>query len=213
MTHGGAPTVLRLRQKHPTPNGRLGFLAMASILYTFAGFGVYWLRTGSGTVGEGGHVSTPGGLVWFGPLVIGVLAALLIEDRGPLRALYFPRATVSVSADALKWWTPRGGAGCLAWADLGGASRFVRGRDKTTETVFTVSGVEAASIEGPFTIEGTRRSVNLPSVILDARPRDFMPLDPRHPERGCLTRSPRSPDLRSVEAVDPLSDVSGRSAP
>ena len=120
---------------------------------------------------------------------------------------------MSVSADALKWWTPRRGAGCLASTDLGGASRFVRGTDKTTETVFTVSGVEAASIEGPFISEGTRQSVNLPSVILDARPGDFMPPDPRHPERGCFTRSPRSPDLRSVEAVDAISDVSGRSAP
>jgi hypothetical protein len=185
--------VLRLRQRHPTPNARLGLLVAVVLVFTFAGFVVYWQGTGSWTVGEGGTISNLGGVVWFAPLMLGFPAALLIGDRGPFRALYRPRTTLTISADGLAWQTAASGSTSLAWAELGGVSRFVN-RGVTTESVFDVSGHELARLEGPFTAEGSRQSVSLPVVILDWRPKDFVALDPRHPERGCLTRSPRGPD-------------------
>ena len=201
MTFGGRPSVLRLRQKWAMPNGRLGFLAACALVFTFAGFVVYWWRTGSWTVGEGGTISNLGALIWLAPLMIGFTTALLIGDRGPFRALYVPRTTVTISADGLAWWTAKGGASRLAWSELGGVSRFVNKR-VTTETVFDLSGKELAALDGPFVIDGSRRTVSLPTVILDVRPLDFFPLDPRHPERGCLTRSPRSPDLVVLPGVE-----------
>jgi hypothetical protein len=195
MTFGGAPSVFRLRQAQPTWNGRLGLVAFAVLAYTFAGFGVYWLKTGSGTVGEGGTVSNLGALIWMFPLVISFPAIAFMGDRGPLRGLYERRTTVTVGPDGLAWWTAKGGDGRLAWSELGGASR-IRGTYNTYEPVFALSGEEAVTLAGPFKVEGRRKSVSLPSIILEARPKQFMPIDPRHPERGCLTLEPRSPDLR-----------------
>src|SRR4249920_2948615 len=105
MTFGGRPSVLRLRQEGAMPNGRFGMLAAGAIVFTFAGFVVYWWRTGSWTVGEGGTISNLGALVWLAPLVIGFTTVLLIGDRGPFRVFFQPRTTLTVSADGLTWWT------------------------------------------------------------------------------------------------------------
>jgi hypothetical protein len=201
MTFGGRPTVLRLRQKQAAPNGRFGLLAGAALAFFCLGFVAYWWRTGSWTI-EAGTISNLGALVWFGPLLIGFTTTLLIGDRGPFRAFYHPRTTLTVSADGLGWWTAKGGAQRLAWSELGGVSRFTN-KSTTTETVFDVSGREIVTLEGPFAIEGSRRAVSLPAVILDARPREFFALDPNHPERGCLTRSPRGPDLAGSGEAPP----------
>jgi hypothetical protein len=185
MTFGGAPSVFRLRQAHPTGNSRFCLITLALFAYTFAGFGVYWLKTGSGTVGEGGTVSNLGGLIWFFPIAIGFPAILFIEDRGPLRALYDLRTTVTVGPDGLTWWTAKGGDGRLAWSELGGVSR-ITGKYSTYEAVFALSGEEVVGFEGPFKVEGRRKSVSLPVIILEARPKAFVAADPRHPERGCI---------------------------
>jgi hypothetical protein len=192
MTFGGAPTVFRLRQAQATRNWRLGLLALATVAYTFAGSGVYWLKTGSGTVGEGGTVSNLGALIWFFPAAGFLLMILILKDRGPFRAFYDPRTTVTVDPDGLSWWTAKAGDGRLAWSDLGGVSR-IKGRDSTYEPVYGMSAEEVIAFEGPFKVEGRRKSVSLPTIILEARPNNFVPIDPGHPERGCVTRSPRGP--------------------
>ena len=185
MILGRASSVYRLRQAQATWNGRFGLILGVILAYTFAGFGVYWLKTGSGTIGVGGSLSNIGGLVWFLPLMVGFPAIALIEDRGPFRALYHPRTTVTIGPDGLTWWKARGGDGRLAWSDLGGAERVV-GRFNTFERVFGLSGAEIVSFEGPFKLEGRRKAVSLPAIILEARPMRFIPADPRHPERGCI---------------------------
>ena len=190
MTSGQTPGVFRLRQAQPAWNGRFGLLALATVAYIFAGFGVYWLRTGSWTVGDGGTVSNLGGLIWFFPAV-GFLAIVLVRDRGMFRALYDPRTTVVVGPDGLAWWTAKAGDGRLAWSELGGVSRF-KARYNTFEPVYAISGAEIVGFEGPFNLEGRRKSVNLPTIILEARPNDYVPIDPKHPERGCVIRSPRA---------------------
>jgi len=185
MTFGGAPSVFRLRQANPTGNGLLGLILTAILVYTVAGFGVYWLQTGSTTIGQGGRLADLGGLVWFGPIAIVFPALVAIGDRGPFRALHDARTTITVGPDGIAWWTARAGDGHLAWPQVGGVSR-TRTRYRTTERVFLRAGAEAVSFEGPFTVEGRPRSVSLPAIFLEARPTSFVPIDPRHPERGCV---------------------------
>jgi hypothetical protein len=185
MTLASAPRVVRLRQAQATWNGRFGLLIVVVLAYTFAGFGVYWLKTGSGTIGVGGSVSNLGGLVWFVPLMIGVPAIVVVADRGPFRALYEPRSTVTVGPDGLAWWTAKGGDGRLAWSDVGGVDR-VKGRFATSESIFSLSGKEVVRLDGPFKVDGRRKSVSLPAIVLEMRPNRFVAADPRHPERGCI---------------------------
>jgi hypothetical protein len=187
MTFVGAPSVLRLRQARPTENARLGLLAFATIGYLFAGFGVYWLKTGSWTVGEGGTVSNLGAFIWLVPALL-FLLVLVLKDRGPFRAFYDPRSTVTVGPDGLAWWTAKSGDGRLAWSGLGGTSR-IEGQGKTYEPVYSITGEEVVAFEGPFKVQGRRTSVSLPAIILEVRPKAFDPIDSRHPERGCVIRS------------------------
>ena len=185
MTFGDAPRVVRLRQAQAPRNGRFGLLILAVLAYTFAGFGVYWLKTGSGTIGVGGSVTNLGGLVWFLPLMIGFPAIVAVADRGPFKSLYEPRTTVTVGPDGLAWWTAKGGDGRLAWSDLGGVDR-IKGRFATSESIFSLSGKEVVRLDGPFKVEGRRASVSLPAVVLEMRPNRFIAADPHHPERGCI---------------------------
>ena len=193
MTFGGAPSLFRLRQAQPTWNGRFGLILFAILAYTFAGFGVYWLKTGSGTVGDGGDGVNLGGLIWMLPLVIGFPALLFVGDRGPFRGLYERRTTVTVGPDGLTWWTAKNGDGRLAWANLGGVSRF-RSRYFTSEPVFTLSGEEAVTLTGPFKVEGRRKSVSLPSIDPDAPAEAVIPVDRgtqarlHHSDRGARLR-------------------------
>lgn len=64
------------------PKPLLVLVGMAVIAYTFAGFFVYWLITGSGTVGIGGRVSDLGSFIWAGPL-FAWLTVYLTGRRGP----------------------------------------------------------------------------------------------------------------------------------
>jgi hypothetical protein len=193
MTSGGARGVIRLRQSKPKWNWRAGLVAFATLAYTFAGFGAYWLRTGSWTVGEGGTVSNLGGLIWFLPAVAFAVVIVVINDRGPFTALYDARTTVVVGPDGLEWWTAKAGEGRLVWSCFGSVSRIraqdTRAREGTRESVFELSGKEVVAFEGPFKVEGRRKSVSLPTIIFEARPDLVAPTDPRHPERGCVRRS------------------------
>lgn len=189
MREGSVSRVVRLRQKDLAPNGRLGFLALIALVYAFTGFGVYWLLTDSRTVGRGGTVSTLGLLIWFGPLIIGGLVVWVAGDRGPFHALHEPRVTVSLADGGVSWSPSAAGPGEVVWSDLGGASRSLLRHDRTVETLFSVSGSELASLRGPFIVDGGRRTVSLPTVIVEARPDRFMSVDPGHPERGCLAKN------------------------
>ena len=77
------------------PNGLHGLVMVAVVIYTFAGFWVYWLKTGHTTVGEGGTVTTVGSLVWIGPLMAWYLLYALIGDRGPFRVLWVVKVMTS----------------------------------------------------------------------------------------------------------------------
>ena len=116
----------------------MGVLTVAAIVYTFAGFWVYWLRTGETTVGDGGFLSSLGGLVWMGPLLAWGIVYLLIGDRGPFKALYLTRSTVDVSDRGLSWWTPTAESQ-WSWNSIGGVSCLGDGTAQIT-TVYDPAG-------------------------------------------------------------------------
>ena len=95
-------------------------LVIAGGVWFFAGFVVYWLVTGSWTIGVGGRISNLGGLLWIGPLIVGV-ALILIGPHGKLRTLWKPRLRLQVDRVGLAWEAegPDGReAGSVAWSDV-----------------------------------------------------------------------------------------------
>ena len=110
-------TTVRLRERTPEPTRLHTVLIVAVIVYTFAGGWVYWLRTGSTEIGDGGTISSAGELVLFAPLFLWMLLYFLIGDRGPFSALYLPRSTIEVNNDGLSWRTPSA-AGSADWASI-----------------------------------------------------------------------------------------------
>jgi hypothetical protein len=177
---------VRLRHQVAEPNGLHGILMVAVLVITFGGAFVYWLRTGSGTVGDGGTVSNIGGLVWFGPLFLWVVVYFFIGDRGPFAALYLPRSTIDVRDDGISWTTPKG-TDRWDWDAIGGISCLGDGTGQAT-TVFDPSGVELGSIAGPFADQRTKRAVRLPDLILERRLDLFEAVDARNPGNGCVRR-------------------------
>ena len=168
----------------------MGALMLGILVYTFAGFWVYWLGTGSTTVGVGGRVSDLGGLVWMGPIITLGLVLLAIGDRGPFKVLYLPRSTVDLGDDGLSWWTPSA-AGRAAWGSIGGVSCLGDNAGQIT-TVFDPTGAEIWSITGVMSDQRTGRAARLPDVILEVRLDQFEAVDPKRPGNGCVRRSPRS---------------------
>ena len=73
-------------------------ITLGVIVYVFAGFFVYWLITGSGTIGDGGTVSDIGGFVWFGPLFAWGLVCV-VGPRGPFRRFWLEPIVVSTTSE------------------------------------------------------------------------------------------------------------------
>jgi hypothetical protein len=164
----------------------MGVLMAGAVIYTFAGFWVYWLRTGQTRVGDGGTVSDIGSLVWLGPLIAIYLAYAVVGDRGPFRVLYLPRSTVDVGHDGLSWRTPAG-AMRLDWEAIGGVSCLGDATGQAT-TVYDPAGIELGSITGAMVDTRTRRPSRLPEAILEVRLDLFEALNPKHPGNGCVRR-------------------------
>jgi hypothetical protein len=114
-------------------------------------------------------------------------AIVLIGDRGPLRRLFLPRDTVEISGIGLSWWTLVVAPGRMDWDDVGGVSQ-VGFRDGTLTVVYSPQGRAIVTLEGEFLGEASRRSYPVPTVIAAAMPTVFEPIDPHHPERGCVRR-------------------------
>lgn len=185
---GSRPAVVRLLQRRPDPNNLMGAFAIASTMWLFAGFGVLWLRTGSGTVGERGSFTLIGDAVWIGPLFVLTLAYMLGPRRW-FRRLWEDPVRLVIEDRGITWILGNGKSGFGSWDDVGGISsgadwrgpwRSLRGR----------GGEELVALRGPFADEATKRPVALPKLLPWLRPDLFEPLDGRHPERACVRRSP-----------------------
>lgn len=178
---------VRLRHRMAEPNGRMGALLLGLLIYTFAGFWVYWLKTGHTTVGVGGRITLIGELVWIGPLMAWGLLYFVIGDRGPFKALYLPRSTVDIGHDGLSWWAPTA-ASQWDWEAIGGVSCLGDGTGQVT-SVYDPTGVELGSITGAMADRRTRRAARLPEAILEVRLDLFEALNPKYPGNGCVRRS------------------------
>ena len=180
-------TTVRLRQRTAEPNTTGTILMVAVIIYTFACGFVYWLMTGSTTLGVGGRLTPLGQILTFGPFVVMILIFFVVGDRGPFRALYLPHSTIDVDDDGISWWTPSA-ASRVGWASIGGVSCLGEGTAQIT-TVYDPAGIELGSITGPMSDTRTRRASRLPEVILEIRLDLFEALDPKVPGNGCVRRS------------------------
>ncbi len=94
--------VRRYRQAHRDGHPFFVAITLGVIVYVFAGFFVYWLITGSGTIGDGGTVSDIGGFVWFGPLFAWGLVCV-VGPRGPFRRFWLEPIVVSTTSEQLTW--------------------------------------------------------------------------------------------------------------
>lgn len=165
----------------------MAVVCLAVIAYTFAGFGVFWLRTGSGRIGEGGTFTPLGDLVWMAPLAAWGVAYFVIGRRGPLRALWVTPIRLTLEARGLSWRLSDGQSGASAWEDLGGVSSGVDHRARW-RSVFGRDGRELMGFAAPLVDEATGRPVDLPNLVFLARPDLFEPLDLGHPGRACVRR-------------------------
>jgi hypothetical protein len=104
------------RGGRPVPRVLTIVLGVLALAYIFAGFYVYWLKTGYWTTGEGGTVSNLGGLVWFGPL-FGWLALYIIGPVGPLSRLWRMAGTVRLDERGIGWAVD-GKSGSAQWSEI-----------------------------------------------------------------------------------------------
>jgi hypothetical protein len=180
----------------------MGVVTWSTLAYTLAGFGVFWLLTGSTTIGHGGAFTGAGDIVWMGPLLV-CGGVWLVGPRGWLRRLWARPVRITIDRDGLAWTLANRSAGACPWADLGGVSSGVDHRSRW-RAVFYRDGKELFGFAAPLVDETTGRRVQLPVLISDLRPDLFEPLDPRHPERACVRRT--APVLASVRerlSLDP----------
>jgi hypothetical protein len=163
-------------------------VTLSILVYTFAGFGVFWLRTGSTRIGDGGTFTGLGDLVWMGPIFAWGVVFLLVGPRGPFRALWSTPTRITLDRAGVSWRLRNGDAGSCPWEEFGGASSGVDHRAKW-RAIFHRDGHELIGFEAPLVDEATGRKVRLPLLIVRARPDLFEPLDPNHPERACVRRA------------------------
>jgi hypothetical protein len=181
----------------------MGILSYAVLAYTIAGFVVFWLVTGSGTIGEGGTWTTLGGIVWVGP-IFAWFAVWVAGPRGELRRLWARPVRITIDRDGIAWTLSNLGAGTCSWSGLGGVSSGVDHRVRW-RVVFGVDGTELFGFAAPLVDEATGRRAELPNLVSRARPDLFEPLDARHPGRACVRRSaPVIAEARERLTLDPM---------
>jgi len=178
---------IRLLQRHPDPNDRMGLITLAAILWFFAGFGVLYLKTGSGTVGEAGTYTPAGDLVWIGPLVAWAIVFSL-GPRGRLRVLWSDPVRLTVDDGGVAWQVPGQPEAACSWDELGGVSSGANWRS-SWRSLWRRDGAELVTVRGPFVDEASGARVELSAVIVRVRPDTYEPLDPRHPDRACVRRA------------------------
>jgi hypothetical protein len=183
---GSRPAVVRLRQRRPDPNNLMGVFTFAAIVWVFAGFGIFWLRTGSGRIGDGGTYTLAGEVVWIGPLVAWAIAYRL-GPHGPLRRLWEEPVRLLVDGRGVTWMVAHDESGFGSWDDIGGVSSGMDWRGPW-RSIRRSDGAELITVRGPLVDETTTRPVALPMILVGLRPDVFEALDVRHPERACVRR-------------------------
>lgn len=179
--------VVHLRHRSARAGAGLGLGSLVALGYTFAGFGVFWLQTGRGTIGEDGYrFTTIGNILWMAPLFLWFVV-FLIGDRGPFARLWLKRGTIEITANGMAWSDPCDGAGRVNWDDLAGVSELNWGASTLT-SLFDQEGRTVVMLTRDFRRADSRRWVHVPVAVVAAQPGLFEPIDERHPVRGCVRR-------------------------
>ncbi len=160
--------MLPLRQAgRPDPGNFFSLAAGAIIIYIFAGFFVYWQKTGSWTIGTGGHMTDLGALIWLGPLVVW-MGVYLVGPRGPFTRLWYPPARMNVDRDGIEW-NVDGQTGRVTWSDVREVGDRMSSREATNCSIKNLDGRTLARVParvvGP---SGVRQS--LVNLVIEARP-------------------------------------------
>jgi hypothetical protein len=168
------------------PNTLGMILLMSSVAYQFAAFGVYWLVTGSGTIGVGGTLTGIGDLLFVGPTLL-ASAGLVVGPRGWVRRFFHDRVVVTLSWDGLETRGGRPGERFVPWEEIGGIS--VVGQGEQATRVFDVVGRDLITLPAAFNAGASRRNTTIAEMALAVRPDRYQPIDVRRPRVGCLLRS------------------------
>lgn len=189
--------VKRYRQSEVDPSPVLMLVTIAVLTYVFAGFGVYWSITGSGTIGVGGRMSNVGELVWIGPIMVWFVI-MLIGRRGSFTRLWRQPATLTVDAESLAW-NVGGRPGSTTW-DAISAIRprlWDPARSSTHASIETTGGdvvavlpLRLTEIDGP---RWRRRRTTLVDLAVAQRPDRFV-ITGRALKKRALARSMPPPN-------------------
>jgi hypothetical protein len=116
--HGDVDAGIAYRQERLDPGPLLSVGVFVVLAWTFGGSGVYWLMTGSLTVGEGGPISNVAGAIWFGPLFAwGFL--WFMGARGPFRRLWHTPSSFTIDRAGISW-SEGGRPMFVDWLAVGG---------------------------------------------------------------------------------------------
>jgi hypothetical protein len=179
-------TSLTGRQRNVKPNTLGLILGMSMVVYEFAAFGVYWLVTGSGTIGVGGTLTGIGTLLFLGPMAL-VFAGLLVGPRGWMRRFFRDPVIVTLSWDGLATRAGWPGERFVPWEEIGGISVVGQGEEATR--VFDVHGQDTIALPAAFNAGPSRRNTTIAEMAIAVRPDRYRPIDERRPRRACVLRS------------------------
>ena len=179
---------VRIRERWPEPNGLYLVFTLGVIAYTFAGFFVYWLRTGHTTVGEGGSLTGIGRIIWMAPLYPWFFVSL-VGGRRPFHWLYKPARVFEVSNRGLTQLLGHQIHTSISWDDVGGVSAPSGSGFAARASIYDESGKELLELPGYFVQVDNRRRITLAEVVVTQRPDRFEALDPANPHKGCVLRA------------------------
>jgi hypothetical protein len=179
-------TSLTGRQRNVLPNTLGMILLMSALIYQFAAFGVYWLVTGSGTIGVGGTLTGLGNLLFLVPLPF-VCAGLFVGPRGWFGRFFRDPVIVTASRSGLAISRGKPGDRVVPWEDVGGISVLGQGEEATR--VFDVQGWDTITLPAAFNAGASRRNTTIAEMAIAVRPDRYRPIDERRPRRGCVLRS------------------------
>jgi hypothetical protein len=170
----------------PRPKPIVAILFVSGVAYVFAGFLVYWLRTGEVRV-RAGTMTELGALVWLVPFFATCLV-YTVGDIGPLKRLWHERLMVELTGDGLRWG-PGGSAGeAIAWDNVGGVSASGSGHAARTR-VLDRAGSDVTVFEGSVRRGRYSGSTDLGWEVAAVRPDLYRFIGARHSTfRGCVRR-------------------------
>jgi hypothetical protein len=179
---------LHLRERYPVPNALFGGVCLELILWMCAVFLVYYMKTGSWTIGVGWTILPPGDILFLAPMLTW-LAVLIVGPRGPFRQLYDIPQNVEVDANAIRWVEKSGERREVDFRTLGGIS-LSDVRSGRRARLFDEHGADMGELPGNLVDLRSGRAALLSEVVVSVRPDryEMLPTRFRQRSRSCALR-------------------------